>query len=141
MSVQVDKFCDGLRDKLNSVEARLQMAKANVQTLAGQAQKGMREKFEDFHRKAKGQKDRMEQVLAKLKTSTQQKVAETKEAVNEWKAKHEMRKLSARAERAETYALDAIDHAVFAIEHAEEAIAEALVARMDAEETQSKSVV
>jgi hypothetical protein len=59
-------------------------------------------------------------------------MAETKEAVASWKEKHEVAKLSARADRAERYAADAVDSAAAALDEAEEAILDALVARIDA---------
>jgi hypothetical protein len=47
-------------------------------------------------------------------------------------AKRETRKLNARADRAETYAADAVDDAAARIDEAEEAILYAAVARLDA---------
>jgi hypothetical protein len=61
---------------------------------------------------------------------------ETKEAVSEWKAKRDARKLTARADHAEAYAADAIDFAAFAIDEADEAILDAIVARIDADAAQ-----
>ncbi len=49
------------------------------------------------------------------------------------KAKREQKKLLARANRAEEYAVAAIVFALAAVEEAEVAILEAVVARMDAE--------
>jgi len=63
-------------------------------------------------------------------------MAGTKEAVSDWKAKRETRKLNARADRAETYAADAIDYAMTSIDEAEEAILDAVVARVDADAAQ-----
>lgn len=61
-------------------------------------------------------------------------IAETKEVVNEWKAKQETRKLKARADRAEAYAADAIYNVMASIDEAEESILDAMVARNDANE-------
>ena len=134
MSATVDKFCDNLRDRLNSVEKRLQTAKRNVQSLANEGENALRQKCDDLHRKAQTEKDRFERLQASLKTKAQQKVAETKEVVSEWKAKNETRMLNARADLAEAYAADAIEFAVAAIGEAEEAILDAVVSRMDADE-------
>ena len=60
-------------------------------------------------------------------------MAEVKEAINEWKAKHEVRKLNARAERSEAYADAAMVLALASIDEAEEAALEAVAARMDAD--------
>jgi hypothetical protein len=134
MSATVDKFCDNLRDSLNSVEKRLQAAKRNVQSLADDGEKTLRQKCDDMHRKARTEKDRVERLQASLKTKAQQKVAETKEVVSQWIAKNETRMLNARADLAEAYAADAIEFAVAAIGEAEEAILDAVVSRMDADE-------
>jgi hypothetical protein len=61
-------------------------------------------------------------------------VSETKEAVKDWKAKRETKKLNSRADRAEEYAADSIDYAIAAIDQAEEAILDAVIARCDADD-------
>jgi hypothetical protein len=63
------------------------------------------------------QEERAEQARANLKAWPRQKVAETKEAVSEWKAKREA-KLQARADRAEAYSADAIAYALATIDEA-----------------------
>ena len=136
MSATVDKFCDDLRNGLNSVEKRLQAAKRNVQSLADEGEKTLRRKCDDLHRKAQAEKDRVERLQASLKTKAQQKVAETKEVVNQWKAMNETRMLNARADLAEAYAADAIEFAVAAIDEAEGAILDAVVARIDSDEAE-----
>jgi len=135
MSAKVDKFCDDLRDRLNTVESRLHAAKTNVQALAGQAEETLRQQCDELHRKAQAEKDRIERLRGSLTAKAQQKLAETTEIVREWKAKNETRKLNARADRAQVYAADAIEFAVAAIDEAEKAILDAIVARMDADET------
>ena len=80
------------------------------------------------------EKDRFDRLQASLKSKARQKVAETKEVVTEWKAKNETRMLNARADLAEAYAADAIEFAVASIGEAEEAILDAVVSRMDADE-------
>jgi hypothetical protein len=134
MSATVDKFCDNLRNGLNSVEKRLQAAKKNVQSLADEGEKTLRRKCDDLHWKAQAEKDRVERLQASLKTKALQKVAETKEVVSQWKAKNETRMLNARADLAEAYAADAIEFAVAAIDEAEGAILDAVVARIDSDE-------
>lgn len=134
MSAKVDTFCDDLRDRLNNVDTRLQAAKTNVQALAGKAEKTLRQTCDELHRKSQAEKERIERLRGSLKTKAQQKLAETKEIVSEWKARNETRKLNARADRAEAYAADAIEFAVAAVGEAEEAIVDAVVARVDADE-------
>src|SRR2546423_447981 len=116
MSAKIDKFCNTLRDRLNTVDGRLTSIKENVQALPKQADKAVRDKLDQAQRKLRSQKDRIDQTRTNQKAHIQQKVAETKEAVNEWKAKRDTRKLTARADRAEAYAADAIEFAAFAMD-------------------------
>lgn len=134
MSATVDKFCDNLRDRLTSLEKRLQTAKRNLQSLADEGETALRQKCDDLHRKAQPARGQVERLQASLKTKAQQKVAETKAVVSQWKARNETRMLNARADLAEAYAADAIEFAVAAIGEAEAAILDAVVARMDADE-------
>ena len=134
MNAKVDQFCDNLRDRLNFMEGRLQSVTTNLKGLPEQAEKAVRAKLDQARTKLRAHKEGAEQTLANLKARAQQKVAETKEAVSEWKAKRETRKLQARAERAEAYAADAVAYALATLDEAEEAILDAVVARMDADE-------
>jgi chromosome segregation ATPase len=136
MNAKVDQFCDKLRDRLNTIEGRLQSVKTNMKALPEQAEEALRDKLESARTKLQAQKERVEQTRANLKARAQQKMAETKEAVSEWKAKRETRKLNARTDRAEAFAADAIDDAVASIAQAEEAILDAVVARIDADAAQ-----
>ena len=135
MSAKVDQFCDNLRDRLNFMDGRLQSVKTNLEGLPEQAEKAVRAKLDQARTKLRAHKESAEQTLANLKARAQQKVAETKEAVSEWKAKREIRKLQARAERAEAYAADAVAYVLATLDEAEEAILDAVVARMDADAT------
>jgi hypothetical protein len=66
-----------------------------------------------------------------------QKRAETQEAISEWKAERESKKLIARADQAEAYAADAIEYAAASIDEAEAAILDAVAAWIDVNATQS----
>ena len=133
MSTVVDQFCDKLHDRLNAIEGRFESFKTDMQSLSGKAESVVRGKLEEARRTAEAQKKYIEEIRHNLQTMAQQKLAETKEAVKEWKARRETRKLGARADRAEAYAADAVAYAVAAIDRAEEAILDAAVARMDAD--------
>ena len=136
MSERVDKFCDGLRERLNALERGIQSVKTNVQALPAKAEKALREKLDDVRTKLQAQKERVEKARLDLKARADQKVAETMEAINEWKAKREVRKLNARAERAEAYAEAAMVLALASIDEAEEAVLDAVAARKDADAVQ-----
>jgi DNA repair exonuclease SbcCD ATPase subunit len=133
VSAKVDQFCDRLRDRLNAIEGRLQSFKTSIRAMPEQAEQDLRDKLEAARAKVQAQKKGVDQARARLKAQAQQKVDESKEAVSEWQAKRETRKLNARADHAETYAADAIDNATASIDEAEEAILYAAVARLDAD--------
>ena len=134
MSIQVDQFCDKLRDRLNAVEGRLRGFETDMQGFSEQAEKSLREKLAEARTKLEAQKDHIEQTRVQFKARIHQMVTETSQAINEWKPKGEARRLNARADWAEAQAVDAIALALASIDEAEEAILQAVVARMDASE-------
>jgi DNA repair exonuclease SbcCD ATPase subunit len=136
MSARVDKFCDNLRDRLNAIEARVESAKANVQTLPGKVEKAMQDKVDEARANLHAQIERIEKTRADLKAWGEQKKAETQAMIREWKAKREAKKLNARADRAEAYAEAALTVALASIDEAEEAILDAVCARRDADAVQ-----
>jgi peptidoglycan hydrolase CwlO-like protein len=133
MSAKVDQFCDALRDRLNAVEGWFESVKADVKGMPEKADKALRAKLDQVRTKLQAEKERVEKAQANLKARAQQKIAETKEMISEWKAKHETRKLQARADWAEAYAADAVAVALASIDVAEEAVLDAVMARMDAD--------
>ena len=135
------EFRDSMRQRLDTVEGRLKSLKASVWTESEQAEKAVRENLEGARRKLEAQKEHVEKTRANLKARAQEKLSETKEAVNEWKAKRETQILNARADRAEASAADAIDSAAFAIEEADEAILDAMLARHDADAAKATAPV
>ena len=136
MSERVDKFCDSLRERLNALEGHFQSFKTDVQALPAKAEKALRDKLETARTKLHAQKERIEKTRANLKAHAQQKMGETEEAVSQWKAKRELQKLNARADRAEANAVDAIDHAAASIDEVRDAMLYAAVARLDADAMQ-----
>ncbi len=133
MSERVDKFCDGLRDRLNVIEKRVESVKANVEALPKKAHKAVEEKANQARANLQAQKERMEKTRADLKVWADQKKAETQSTIRDWKVKQETKKLNARADRAEEYAGASVAFALATIDEAEEAILEAVTARMDAD--------
>ena len=109
MSAQVDQFCDKLRDRLDTLEVRVQSAKSGIRNLPERGEDAVRAKFEESRNDLQARKERFEQSAANMKARAQQRVAATKEEISQWKAQREVRKLNARADRAEDYAADAID--------------------------------
>ncbi|QJW94630.1 hypothetical protein [Frigoriglobus tundricola] len=136
MSAKIDQFCDRLRDGLDAVETRLQSVQANVVALPGKAEHVLQTELDAARRKVDGQIVRLEKAKDGVKAWAAAKVAETREAIGDWKAKRETQKLKARSDRAEAYAADALFFAAAAVDEAEAAILEAAVARLDADAAQ-----
>ncbi len=134
MSATIDQFCERLRDGLDAVDTRLQAVRANVRALPGKAEQGLHDDLAAARRKVDAQVVRAEKAGDGVKAWAAAKVAETREAVGDWKAKRETQKLTARSDRAEAYASDAVFFAAAAVDAAEAAILEAAVARRDADE-------
>ena len=62
MSERVNKFCDGLRDRLNAIEARVQSVKANIHALPGKAEKAVQEQVEEARAHLHAQKELVEKA-------------------------------------------------------------------------------
>jgi hypothetical protein len=136
MSERVNKFCDGLKERLGALEKLVQSVKANVQALPGKAEKAVQDKANEARAKLRTQKERLDKTRADLKAWGEQKKAETETMIREWKTKREVKKLNARAARAEEYAEAAMFLALANIDEAEEAVLDAVAARLDAEAAQ-----
>jgi exonuclease VII large subunit len=141
MSAAVDQFCNKLRDRLNAMEKRLETVKTDIKSRSEVAEKALRGKLEEARAKLRHQVARADWLRTDLKARAQEKMAETKEAIDKWKEKRETGKLKARADRAEAYASDAIEFALASVDEAEEAILDAVVARMDANSVEKPSPV
>ena len=72
-----------------------------------------------------------------MKAWVQEKKTITNDKIAEWKAQRQVKKLEARADSAERYAAATTQIAAAAIDEAETAVAEAIVARIDADTTQA----
>lgn len=133
MSARVDQFCDELRDRLNAMGNQVDALKSSLQRLPQQGEQALQSSLDDARKRIEAQKKKVEQAHASLKARAELKIAQVKDAVQEWKANREINKLNARADRAEQYAADAVYVAIAALNEAEEAIFDAVVARMDAD--------
>jgi hypothetical protein len=133
MSQRVDKFCDGLRDRLNAMAAQVESVKVDIQALPGKAERALQEKVGEVRARLHGQKQRVEKARADLKVWAEEKQTETQATVRAWNATRESKTLNGRAERAEAYAEAAVIHALASIDEAEEAILDAVAARKDAD--------
>ena len=102
MSARVDQFCDQLKDRLNALENQVDTLKSNLQKLPKQGEQVLQKSLNEARSRIEGQKKKVEQAQASLKARAEQKMAQAKEAINEWKAKREVEQveLACRSGRA-----------------------------------------
>ena len=112
----VDQFCDQLRNRLDGVERQLATLRSTVKALPKQGEQALQKSLDQARSKVESQNRTLGQAQAKLKADAEQKVSETQGTINQWKAKREIKKLNAQADRAEKDAADAIDFAVAALD-------------------------
>jgi chromosome segregation ATPase len=133
MSERVDKFCAALQNKLNDLENRMNSLKTNLKSAPKQAEETLHKQLSQSQKKAESQKQTIEAAKTSVRNWLDQRKADATATVEQWKAQHETKKLTQRADRAEEYAAAAIQVAGSSFDEAEQAILEALVARIDAD--------
>jgi uncharacterized membrane protein len=133
MSVQVDKFCDDLRQKLNSIDERITAMKADANGKARQSQQAVKTLLDSVQKRIDARQAAVDGAKAKVTAWAEEKKAKFDGKVSEWKEKGEARRLVARSELAESYAAGMFDLAVAAADEAELALLEASLARLDAQ--------
>jgi len=137
MSEQVDNFRAQLRAKVDDADKWLKDLQANVKNAGDKAKNDAKAHLASLESKVKAQHTKAQAAEASMKAWVEEKKTITNEKIAEWKAQRQMKDLTRRADRTERYAADATEVAAAAIDEAEKAIAEAIVARMDADSAQS----
>ena len=133
MSERVDKFCDGLRDKLNGIDARLTALKAAANTKANESEQKVKSMLDAAQKQIDARRAAIEAAKANVAGWADERKTKFDRRIAEWKEKRETQHLTARADRAEAYAAAMFDLAVAAADEAELAMLEASLARLDAE--------
>jgi membrane protein involved in colicin uptake len=133
MSERIDKFCQNLQTRLNDLESRALALKASVRSAPQQAEEALHKQMEQLQKKIDSQKKAASKARTEIESWLDQKKAESKATVEQWKAKHEAKKLAHRADRAEEYAMAAFVVALASVDEAEHALLEAIAARIDAD--------
>jgi hypothetical protein len=139
MSETFDKFCSDVRTKINDADKRLKDLRASARNAGQKAKDDAKAHLATLENKAKDQQAEVEASKAKVKAWADGKKAITAEKIVEWKAQRQVRKLSDRADDAESYAVAAMQIAAAAVDEAETAAIEAVVARIDADAVQSSA--
>jgi Ni,Fe-hydrogenase III component G len=140
MSEKFDDFCTELRVKINDADKRLKDLKTSVEGATEKSKIEARAQLAALENKAKDQKARADAAQAKMNAWVEQKKTITHEKIAQWREQRDAKKLAARADDAEQYALAAMQYAAAAVDEAERAAVEAVVAKMDAESAQTPSV-
>lgn len=133
MNINLDELGKKLRAKLDSGIDQLKATKTHLEDFQKETEASItaklnaaKETLESKKQAAMAAKDRLAELVEAKKT-------ETKAAVAEWKANHDRKKLDKHAERAEKYADDCIEVALFSAAEAQVAILEAVAARKDSD--------
>ena len=135
MNINFDELGKKLHAKLDSSIDQLKAAKAHLEDVQKETETAIKTKLNAAKETLEAKKHEAAAAKARLDDLVEARKTETKAAVAEWKANHDRKKLEKRAERAEKYADNCIEVALFSAEEAQLAILEAVTARKDADDT------
>ena len=133
MSEKLDNVRSDLRSKLNEADKHLKDIEANAKSANEKAKAQLQAQLKSVENKVNDAKSRVAAADAKMKSWIDEKKEMTQDAIAQWKAQRNAKKLGSRADRSEDYAVVATQYAGAAIDEAERAVLEAIVARMDAD--------
>jgi membrane protein involved in colicin uptake len=133
MSEKFDNFCNELRTKINDADKRIKDLKASAAGASEKAKLEAKAQLAALDNKAKEQKARTMAAEAKMKSWVEEKKTMTQDTIAHWKQQRDAKRLAARADLSEHYAVAAMEIAATAVDEAERAAVEAVVARMDAD--------
>jgi hypothetical protein len=135
MNINFDELGKKLHAKLDSCIDHLKTTKDYLECAEKETETAIQTKLKAAKETLETKKQAAVAAAAKLEELVEAKKTETKEAVAEWKANHDQKKLEKHAERAEKYTEACIEVALFSAEEAKVAILEAVAARIDANST------
>jgi hypothetical protein len=133
MSEKFSNFCSELRTKINDADKRIKDLKASAVGAGEKAKLEAKAQLAALENKAKEQKARAAAADAKAKAWVEEKKTMTHDKIAQWKEQRDVKRLAARADLSEHYAVTAMEVAAAAVDEAERAAVEAVVARMDAD--------
>lgn len=125
----VNMFCDGIHEQLETLQGRMEMLKANI----GTTWHSLQEKLIEVRNKSDATRLAASEARAQLEQWTQDQVHEARETIDLWVANRETLLLAARAQKAENCARTALMLAQASIDDAERMILEAIAAQLDAD--------
>jgi hypothetical protein len=137
VSAQIDNFRNQLRTKVEDADKRLRDLETKVKASGEKAEDDAKAQLSSLETKVKAQQAKVQASETSMKTWVEEKKKVTSNKIAEWKAQRRVKELVEHANIAEDYAAAATEVAAAMIDEAEKAIAEAVVARMNADSVQS----
>ena len=134
MNFNIDEMGKKLHAKLDSGIDQLKAAKSHLEDFTKETEDAIQSKLDAAKETLEAKKQEASAAMARLEKLLEAKKTETQAAVAEWKANHDQKKLEKRAERAEKYADECVELALYYAAEAQVAILEAVAARTDADE-------
>ena len=135
MNINLDELGKKLHAKLDSSIDRLKAAKTHLEGVHNETEAAIQTKLKAAKETLEAKQQEASAAKAGMEEYVEAKKAETQDAIAEWKANRDRKKLEKRAERAQNYAEACIAVVLCSAEEAEAAILEAVAARRDADDT------
>ena len=133
MSTAIDNFTQQLHDNLETIETRTNQFRKDIQAVPKRTRAEVQLKLDEAKEALDSKKNEFDEYRAKLQTQFDAKEADVMSTVEQWKTSREVKKLSHRADKAESYATTSTFLAMAMMQEAEKATLEAIAARLDAE--------
>jgi hypothetical protein len=133
MSAVIDNFTKQVHDDVEAVEERAKSLKKTIKSATKKTQDDIQSRLGAVKSNLEAKKHEFDRYRANLKMQFEEKEAEVKSSIEEWKMNREVKKLEDRADKSEEYAATAIAVAMVTMEEAEAATLEAICDRLDAE--------
>jgi DNA repair exonuclease SbcCD ATPase subunit len=138
MGEATGKTADDLKKKLSehidAAKTKLDALKKDLNGMHQEDMQALQERCDQVRQRLDQQKERTRKMQEDIVNWKNEKVAHTQDAIGSWRQKREIKKLEARAERAEDNAVDMVTVAAFDFDEAEQAVLDAIVARYEAQQ-------
>jgi hypothetical protein len=138
MGQHIDQLREELRAKFARIDDGLHHLKAKVNDKAEDVEYDVRHHLKKVEQRIEQGRANIAAAQSEVKNWADERKSVTHDKIAEWKAKRETNKLHSRADRAERYAVTAIELAGTSIDEAERAALEAWLARQEATSAQVK---
>jgi hypothetical protein len=119
MSEKIDQFCENLRVQMTNVECYLKKVGDSIKAAPAEAQSEIRARIEAAKSQHEQNMRKLSEAKTQLEARVEDKKTELSDQIEQWKRDRELGKLDKRAEKAEGYAIAAIEFAAAATAEAE----------------------